>query len=375
MSDVSKQIWLGPVLGNNRSRLIQTCATLVSEGDTERFLYLAASHPLLEVLSEGIVRSSTNTGLWGELPVYLFRGFVRRILSSAIYTETRAPLTPRTPIDREELPLKRSLISQILKQLKQDGRLRALGPLAGREGCVNTVVSLIGEIQRAGKTPADLNTIVTARAEEYGPEDRAPDTKAILQLDFDREIALVYETYARLLEEHELTDDDANGLRALAILQGVVGDRSVLLPWLEEVELLVLDGFFDFTPVQGEMLRLLIPRFPRVIVNLNGDTQNPDIFKPFNETIERLRAIGDFELIHDTEAALPVGALQPLRHRLFNPSIVASTDEDSSEAGQQSVIRYLECTDRETEIRAIAKETKRLLLQDRYRLSDISCGR
>jgi ATP-dependent helicase/DNAse subunit B len=373
MSQAGKQIWLGPVLGNNRTRLIEMCAELVSEGNSGKFLYLTASHPLLEVVGEGILNSVKNAGIWGELPVYLFRGFVRRILSSAIYADTRVPLTPRTPIDREELPLKRSLISQILKQLNQEGRLRALGPLAGREGCVNTVVSLIGEIQRAGKTPAELNAIVALRADQYGPEEQAPDKESILQLDFDREIALVYETYARLLAEHGLTDDDANGLRALAVLHGTIDEQSILVPWLEDVHLLILDGFFDFTPVQGEMLRLLIPRFPQVIVNINGDRQNPDIFRPFDETIERLRAIADFDLTHNNEAAVTAATLQPLRARLFNPSVVASKGgEDEGEHQQQSAISYLECTDRETEIRAVAKETKRLLLTEGYRLADIA---
>ena len=74
---MSKEIWLGPLLGNNRSRLIQRCAELVSQGKSETFLYLAASHPLLELVTEEILDGLQNAGLWGELPVYLFRGFVK----------------------------------------------------------------------------------------------------------------------------------------------------------------------------------------------------------------------------------------------------------------------------------------------------------
>ena len=60
------------------------------------------------------------------------------------------------------------------------------------------------------------------------------------------------------------------------------------LPWLAETRLLVLDGFFDFTPVQGEMLRLLIPRIPEVVVNLNRDERNSDVFRAFAPTINQL---------------------------------------------------------------------------------------
>src|SRR5919108_2744183 len=113
---VSKEIWLGPVLGGNRARLIERCADLVSKGQARSFLYLAASHPLLEIVTEGVLDGRRNRGVWGELPVYLFRGFVQRILSTALDEETGSVLTLRTPIDREELPLKRSVVSQILKR-------------------------------------------------------------------------------------------------------------------------------------------------------------------------------------------------------------------------------------------------------------------
>ena len=60
-------------------------------------------------------------------------------------------------------------------------------------------------------------------------------------------------------------------------------------------ELFIIDGFFDFTPVQGEILRELIPRFPQTIVNLNHDDSNPEIFIPFQETIGQLQSIATFD--------------------------------------------------------------------------------
>ena len=48
---------------------------------------------------------------------------------SAVDSEGKG-LTPRLPIDREELPLKRSLISQILARLKEQGTLKSIAPLA-----------------------------------------------------------------------------------------------------------------------------------------------------------------------------------------------------------------------------------------------------
>src|SRR5437588_5186634 len=218
---MAKEIWLGPVLGNNRERLLARCAEYVSKGEADRLLYIAASHPLLDLVTEKLLDGKQARGVWGEFPIYLFRGLVRRILSGAIVSEARpsgrpgrgmeslltrgllthgvdeeirTSLPPRVAIDREELPLRRSLISQIIKQLGAAGKLRAIKPLANRDGCVNTIASLIGELQRAGKTPAEFHAAMEQRAAESATESastsepsvRAPDSPRS-QLDFDRE--------------------------------------------------------------------------------------------------------------------------------------------------------------------------------------------
>ncbi|MFN2492890.1 MAG: hypothetical protein ABR501_08410, partial [Pyrinomonadaceae bacterium] len=388
---MSKEIWLGPLLGNNRSRLIKRCADLVSESKSDSFLYLAASQPLLELVTDQILDRATNPGLWGELPVYLFRGFVRRITSTAIDDESGSVLPSRTPIDREEFPLKRSLISQLLLRLKAEGKLRAIASLANREGCINAIASLIGEIQRAGKTAEEFAAITANRVQDFVPGDGTQPGNAPPdpiggrghvprpQIDFDRDVALAYSTYADLLARNSLTEDDADGLRALQILQGDINGPAnrkvkVRLPWLENVRLLVLDGFFDFTPAQGEMLKLLIPQIPEVLVNLNRDDRNPEIFTPFNDTINQLCSIAEFDIKHGQETLTTTGALSHLREKLFHPSVpnapIASEQAYSGEP--QSEIRYFDCTDRETEIRTIAKEIKRLVLLESFKLSEIA---
>jgi ATP-dependent helicase/DNAse subunit B len=377
---LAKEIWLGPLLGSNRERLTERCAALVSRGQANSFLYLAASHPLLEVATEGILDGRSIRGLWGELPVFLFRGLVRRILLSAV-DEKGARLPTRIPIDREELPLQRSLISQILARLKAQGELKAIAPLAGREGCVNSIATLIGEIERSAKSPAEVAEIITTRTRDLAPRTSAAEGNLHLQIDFDREIALIYSTYSELLNRYQLTEQDADQVRALSVLNGQIDGQVVTLPWLTNVQLLVLDGFFDFTPVQGEILRRLIPRIPEVVVNLNDDELNQEIFLPFQDTIDQLKAIEPFEIKRSAESTLnPRGALSSLRQELFNPAqtrTLVSGEETKPEEDDQTSelageITYLECGDRDTEIRAIAKEVKRLIVRKGYKLADIA---
>ena len=388
---MSREIWLGPVLENNRERLLARCAEYLSRGQADPLLYIAASHPLLDLVTEKLLDGKQAHGVWGEFPVYLFRGFVRRVLASAIDAETGAPLTPRVAIDRDELPLRRSLISQIIKQLGAAGKLKAIRPLANRDGCVNTIASLIGELQRAGKTPAEFQLAIDARAGEYGDPDHEggalkPAGQPRSQLDFDREVALIYAAYAGALDRFALTDEDADQLRALQVLRGEIDGRAISLPWIQNLELLVLDGFFDFTPVQGEILKYLIPAVPNAIVNLNGDKRNEDIFRPFQSTIEHLESIADFTTETHQEGARVSAALAPLRAGLFNveqggsPTVREGSASGSKQAGMPAIrpqdagapIKLLECSDREVEIRSIAKEIKRLILTEGHKLAEIA---
>ena len=361
------EIWLGPLLNDNRAQLIERCAKFVANNQSDAFIYLAASHPLLEVVTQKILDGTRNRGVWGELPVHLFRGFVRRVLYSAI-DEKGHGLPPRIPIDRDELPLKRSLISQVLSSLLATNKLKALAPLATRDGCVNSVSTVLGEIERAARTPAELIDILTARARDL--EKGTNGSRGVTQVDFDNEIALIYTTYTDLLNQNHFTEEDADQLRALQILRGFIDEHSVQVPWLSKVQLFIVDGFFDFTPVQGEILRQLIPRFPETIVNLNHDDSNPEIFVPFDETIGQLQSIAKFDTVPSHDYTATSGVLASLRENLFNPlKSEAISDEPEFVAKE---IRYLECGDRDTEIRTIAREVKRLVLTENYELADIA---
>lgn len=363
-----KEIWLGPLLNNNRALLIERCAKLVANNQSDAFIYLAASYPLLESVTQQILDGNRNRGVWGELPVHLFRGFVRRILYSAVDVNGNG-LPPRIPIDHDELPLKRSLISQVLLHLLATNKLKAFAPLAGREGVVNSVATLLGEIERAAKTPAELIEILETRARDL--EKGGNERRGITQLDFDREIETIYSTYTDLLNQNHFTEEDLDQLRALSVLRGLVDDRGVRVPWLANVELFIIDGFFDFTPVQGEILRQLIPRVPDVIVNLNHDDSNPEIFLPFQETIGQLQSMATFDLVHTHDYTSPPGVLSQLRENLFNP--LRSSDNVSDEPEfKANEIRYLECGDRDTEIRTIVREVKQLVLTENFNLADIA---
>jgi len=97
-----------------------------------------------------------------------------------------------------------------------------------------------------------------------------------------------------------------------------------------------------------------------VIVNLNRDERNPEIFRPFAATIEQLQSIAPFEIAERQDAI----SGNDLRASLFSVGDV--------NAGSPVPAVLLECSDREVEVRSIAKEIKRLIREDNYRLPDIA---
>ena len=85
---MSKQIWLAPILSDNRERLIARASDVLASGPAEALLYIAASRPLLELAADRLLDGGRNRGVWGSLPVHLFRGFARFVLATAIEEET-----------------------------------------------------------------------------------------------------------------------------------------------------------------------------------------------------------------------------------------------------------------------------------------------
>lgn len=396
---MAREIWLAPILSDNRERLLERASEILAGGAAEGLLYLVPSRPLLELAAGRLLDGDRVRGVWGSLPVHLFRGFARFVLATAVEAETGLPIAPRIAIDQEDLPVRSSLISQLIKRLAREERLKAIGPLAHRDGCINTIAKLIGEIQRAARTDTEFNAIVEARARdlypalarENGDSSTAPERAIPLQIDFDREVGLIYSAYAAALDRFSLTEDDADQLRTLEVLRGEVGGKKVSVPWLSDVRLLVVDGFFDFTPVQGEILKLLIPQVSEVIVNLNRDPSNAEIFRPFERTVVQLASIAGFEILEGNEARPVAAGLSPLRGRLFNPiapgtqaslTVAPGATPGSEGRGTQDApvdsledplcISHLDCGNRETEIREIAKEIKRLVLLEGYGLRDIA---
>jgi ATP-dependent helicase/DNAse subunit B len=364
------RLWLGPILNERRDELLDRCRGLVASGRAKEFLYLCATRPLLDAVVDDLSRSGPP-GLVAPVNAFLLSGFSRYVLANARFAATAAepaqPLPYYEPIDVPWRPLQPPLISRIVAEAVTHGRLPGMATLGNCDGVVASLISVISEIQRAGCTAAAFSRFVEIRAladthDLPARARRAASAEETGQLR-DRDVATVYSEYAELLDANRLTDATHDYLRTLQALRGTVASRQVEIPFLDDVTLLVIDGFFDLIPVHMEILLLLMRRVPETIVNLNWDPRNRPAYAAFAGVVQRFLDAGATP--EQAPCAAPA-APERLVLGLFNESAGTFADRPAP------ALTLLVARNRAAEVRAVAREIKRLVLFEEVPAADIA---
>lgn len=331
---MSKEIWCEPVLGRNQERIIRLCQKGILSGRETSFIYLVATGPLRNAVTARILDKEEVRGC-GTLQVFLFDGLVRKILQEA--------RVERKPIEDS---VKYFLIERVLGQLARRQALKYVPDIAVMPGCVQAMGALIGELKRAGKRPDEFREFLR----EFGGSYR------------DEDLAETYQAYQNVLERNALMDNDEAYLLTRDLLIG----RTQRPAWLDRVQSLYIDGFFDFTPIQGQIIAQLVKAIPNVVVNLSLDERNPNVFVPVDETLKFFEKLGFAHVLQATETILRHPALDALPANLFNP------DPHSDQEVTSPPISITSLPDISHEVQYMAKQIKRLLLEEGYHPSQIA---
>ena len=130
--------------------------------------------------------------------------------------------------------MKRELVRQILEDQAARGRLTHFQSIARTTGLTDLVCEFIGELKRLEIWPEDFHRACAAR----GVADK------------DVELLEVYSAYQQTLRERGLFDAEGRFWSARDLLQKAEGGRRT-------AELVIADGFTDFTRTQHEILEIL----------------------------------------------------------------------------------------------------------------------
>jgi ATP-dependent helicase/nuclease subunit B len=253
--------------------------------------------------------------------VMTFDGFAESILEALA-----GHITPVSPA------LQRSLLREIADRLVREGRLRHFQPIARTSGFLDLVESFIADLKRDEIWPeVYLKKLVEAGL--AGPRDR--------------ELADVYEAYQSALLRGSLFDNEGRFWSARQALSSHGWD------FLGRLDLVVVDGFSDFTATQLDLLTdfarharemwVSLPLPPEAanttsageddgLDSLRFDGLRGDLFGIPTETLARLRSRGEVR-VEAAERPHPVRAIDHIARHLFGEfrSAPASSDCDGVE--------------------------------------------
>jgi ATP-dependent helicase/nuclease subunit B len=227
------------------------------------------------------------------------------------------------------------LLRRLAMQRQDDGLLRVFGGIAHTPGFVRVLANFIYELKS--------NLI-------------QPDAYSAAALtDKDRDLAELYADYQASLQRYQLVDREGEGWLALDALHGEPDLGTNL-------ELLVVDGFDQFSPLQARLLALLGGRAKETIITLTTVPGLEDgVGRRFTRALDRLLAMHDEEAIpvdvlelDATPAEDRHPALTHLTESLYRSPVIVRPPSPG--------VQMLEAPEPVAEVAAVLRRTKRLLL-------------
>ncbi|MCY4072758.1 MAG: exodeoxyribonuclease V subunit gamma [Chloroflexi bacterium] len=144
-----------------------------------------------------------------------------------------------------------ALLRSLTGRINAEGELRYFDRISSTHGFIEIVADLINELKQNG---VDVQQFARAASS-----------------DKDRDIAAIYQQYQNLLKESKLVDIEGEGWLAQATLRqkpDIVGD----------VDLVIVDGFDQYTPVQARLLGELARTVPRIDITLTTLPEKAGMF-------------------------------------------------------------------------------------------------
>jgi ATP-dependent helicase/DNAse subunit B len=273
----------------------------------------------------------------------LLEGGIRGCLAPNCFTFSqfadaviRAALVPIRPLSRFE---KQQLLRRLLDEAAADGRLRYFSQIAETDGLVDQISELFSDLKR----------------QEIWPDEFDRACKKLENAEKHLELAHLYERYQQLLREHQLYDEEGRFWSARDLLaQGRIGPFA-------SVELVVIDGFADFTRTQHEIIALLNDRVKEMSISLPWESGREELFHKSTLTLSELdhRLPGlrrnVIERPRSIEATAESSLAQVERQLFGDPRRIQPRDADDS-------LQILTAAGRVGEIELLARHIKRLLL-------------
>lgn len=256
-------------------------------------------------------------------------------LYTDIFTETNRAVHVLKKVERDRL------IRRTINELEEQKNLSYFGDIAKSAGLAAAISHFIDELWRSGTDEEKFSMIASAREAK------------------DRDIALIFMRYRVRLRSSNLIDAEGAGLEAVRALE-----QSSKKNLADRFSLVVADGFDFYTPVQVRLLSLLSSLGVETAATLTYEAGRA--VHLWQEPTRRRFESAGAEIIE--LQATPLNEIERAAARLMD-DIAAPSQSDASESAPVTVIS---APDRAAEVRAAAREIKKLILENHFAADDIT---
>jgi ATP-dependent helicase/nuclease subunit B len=250
-------------------------------------------------------------------------------------------------IHRIDDRMKRRLIEGLVRRADAAGELRHFGPIAQTPGFIDLAFEWISELKRLEVWPEEFEKACRERDDSTGGGVRTTRK--------DRELVGLYKAYQEHLLRHKLYDLEGRIWSARERLQN--GQK---LPG-GDLQLVIAEGFTDFTRTQHEILEELARRSKQVLITLplESEPDRPELFKKPRRTLaelQRRNPRATIEFLPRRKLPQPSGIDHAEREIFKSPRLVC-------DAVSTADVEVIAAAGAASEIEELARRIKRLLTE------------
>jgi ATP-dependent helicase/nuclease subunit B len=315
------EILLAPVGAGKTAFVLEQLARTLESQPFARIWVLVSGKRQEDAFRQRLIEKPDGRSVYFNVEFFTFYQLYHRLLNIA-----------QQPPRMLDNAARFGLLRAILTDLKAQNQLPVYGAIAETPGFVRIMADFIYELKQNQVAPDKL-----AQA---------------AQSPKDHEIAAIYARYQDHLRQHELVDREGEGWLALEALKP---NPHIA----RDVDLLLVDGYDQFTPLQARLLMQVAARARQTFITLTTVPEREDtIGRRFTEAFEQLKRYSPDGLDVSVQTRSEAQETRPAALRQVLDQIFRR-DFQSCPAGENIVL--IEAPDAESEAAAVLRRVKRVL--------------
>jgi ATP-dependent helicase/nuclease subunit B len=326
--------------GSGKTHLVlQKFLRLVGQHKEDNVLFILPTHSQVEHLRDHILRTSGTNG-YLDTGLVTFSGLANRIQDSV----ASSPCNKLLNESEKDL-----VLSNILK----DANTGYFSEVSDYAGFKSAFLSFVREIKENSLDPSSFKNVL--KTIQTNKRHSPLDLKC-------KELVTLYDNYQQSLNKNGLMDKEDLLAQALSCI------NKDLFP---AVELLLIDGFHDYTQLELKFIKRLIPLIPNIYITLPHQTtvSVPLAFKTPHKTYSSLTGLGLQEMKLDENKRTRCQMLRHIEENIFAGSggSVLSNPDYSVTPFQITAAANIQ-----DEVEQIARRIRKLTFRNGYTFSQIA---